>query len=190
MDHKISHKFHALVLDHHFIPLDDAAPPSWDSTRRRLTELVIVDDPWAYSWPPCNKDILLRVILPGEILTAGTIFGLTALFFGLEGAFLHSQKSHLQYISKLSRYDFLTYLFFGTLQLGSWCPTSPHISHFSNFLAPGSWLALNLFFRFLPGPIFNLGGRNLKPKLTLGHWDLSVIVGMVPLYAILNLSTE
>ena len=157
MDHKISHKFHALVLDHHFIPLDDAAHPSWDSTKRRLTELVIVDDPWAYSWPPSNKDILLRVILPGEILTAGTIFGLTALFFGLEGAFLHSQKSHLQYISKLSRYDFLTYLFFGTLQLGSCCPTSPHISHFFQF--PCTWFmaCLESVFSFSSWSYLQLG---------------------------------
>lgn len=44
-----------------------------------------VDGPGTLSWPPCNKEIRLRVILPGEILSRDTIIGLAAL---LEGAFL------------------------------------------------------------------------------------------------------
>jgi hypothetical protein len=190
MDHKICHKFHAddVVLRHHFSPTDDGVPSSWDRTKRRLTRVVLVDGPATYSWPPVNKEILLRTILPREILSTGGVFGLVAIFFGLEGAFLH-KKCQMHYIRKMSTTDFPTCLFWNTTARIMVSNFSACFS-FVQFPCTGSWLALNILFCFLPSLVFSLGGSNLKPKFTLSHWDLSIIVGIVPLYTILNLSTE
>uniref|UniRef100_A0A0A9BAB9 Uncharacterized protein n=1 Tax=Arundo donax TaxID=35708 RepID=A0A0A9BAB9_ARUDO len=39
-------------------------------------------------------------------------------------------------------------------------------------------------------PLFTIGGSSLKPLLTIGHCDLSVIGSITPSYAHLNFSSE